>query len=273
VEPPLAATIVDDPSAAPRQNLYFLHGIYGRGRNWAVIARRLRTVRADWCSVLVDLRGHGDSPTAAPPHTVAAAADDVAALSATLNLPIHALLGHSFGGKVALAYAATGAPRLREVWIVDATPASREPDGSAWRMLDVLRQHPGPFASRDAAVEIVHGAGYPMPVARWMASNAIEQDRAYRWRLDVDVMEALMRDFFRQDFWHVIEAPPAGLVVHIVKATKSSILDAAACARIDDAARRHGRVALHRVEAGHWVHTDNAVAIVGLLERDLPRSG
>jgi hypothetical protein len=84
-------------------------------------------------------------------------------------------------------------------------------------------------------------------------------------------MEALLRDFYRLDLWQVIETPPPGLTVHVVKATRSTLLSDRACARIVDASQRHGRVHLHHVDGGHWLNTDNPDAILALLSRGLPR--
>ena len=81
---------------------------------------------------------------------------------------------------------------------------------------------------------------------------------------------AQRRDFFRIDLWPVVEDPPAGLDVHVVKAEESSSLDEAACGRVEAAAARTGRVHLHRVAGGHWVNADNPDALLALLERDLP---
>ena len=88
-------------------------------------ARQLVKRQPDHKVLLVDLRGHGTNATIAGPHTVAAAARDVAATVAhacgpdapTPSEPTALLadgtaplvLGHSFGGKVGLAYASTPA--------------------------------------------------------------------------------------------------------------------------------------------------------------------
>ena len=53
-------------------------------------------------------------------------------------------------------------------------------------------------------------------------------------------------------------------------ATQSSRLSEEACARIEAAGRATGRVHLHRVEGGHWVHTDNPQALTALLAEALP---
>lgn len=249
-----------------------LHGIYGSGRNWATIARRLVRARPEWGALLVDLRQHGGSRGFPPPHTLAAAADDLSRLVDTLGTPVSAVLGHSFGGKVALAYARDRGPEPTCLWIVDSTPAARPPGGSAWDMLDALRRAPGPFGDRAAGVAALTAFGVAPAVAQWMALNLeADADGAWRWRIAASDMEPLLRDFFDTDLWPVVESPPAGRVVHVVKAEDSSVLDEAACHRVQAAAKaRPGQVHLHRVPGGHWVNADSPDALLALLEAGLP---
>jgi pimeloyl-ACP methyl ester carboxylesterase len=258
-----------------------LHGIYGAGRNWASVARRFVRARPEWGAVLVDLRLHGDSRAFEPPHTVEACADDVKRLITHTGLSVDAVLGHSFGGKVALLYlrdagaerGGTGpvvVPSL--TWIVESTPAARRPEGSAWAMLDVLRGSPGPFADRAAAVAAVEASGFPNRVAQWMATNLVPASAGQlAWRLDPDDMESLLRDFFATDAWSVVEHPPMGSQVHVIKARESSVLDEEACNRVEAAHHATGgRVRLHRVEGGHWVNADDPEGLHRLLMEYMP---
>lgn len=262
--------------AEPDRWILVLHGIYGAGRNWRSVARGLVERRPEWGAVLVDLRQHGRSTGFPEPHTLEAAAGDLRALVEAEELPARAVLGHSFGGKVAMIYArdtvdaADDAPALEHLWVVDSTPDARRPGGTAWRMLETLRRHPGPFAHRDAAVDAVASDDVPQPVATWMATN-LERDEgdAYRWRIDPDDMEALLRESFDTDTWAVVESPPPGLEVHVVKARDSAVLDEEACRRVEAAGEATGRAHLHRLDGGHWLNADNPDALVDLLAREL----
>lgn len=272
--------IVEAPGGAPSRQMLLLHGIYGAGRNWGSVARRLVRARPDWRVVLVDLRSHGQSPALAP-HTLACCAADLLDLEDHLGRAADAVLGHSFGGKVALLYvreraagsalqrAAGGAVQRTDstlqLWIVDSSPGAASPAGSAWRMLGMLRRHPGPFGSRAEAVDAVASEGFAPLVANWMATNAVRTDTGLRWRIDPDQMEAYLRDYFRTDAWDVADAPPERASVHFVRALGSSVLDEAAVARIREAGADTGRVFLHEVEGGHWVNTENPGALLGLL--------
>jgi len=270
----LAHSVIAPEAGTARRTIAFLHGIYGRGRNWAAIARALVARRPGYAAALVDLRLHGASTAFEPPHTLAGCADDVRDLIARVDgwpAPADVVVGHSFGGKVALSLLADGpAPPLSQVWIVDSTPARGEPAGSAWRMLGVARALPQRVATRAEAIDGLIAGGVAPDVAAWMASNLRRQDDGLVWALDWEAIEALLRDFFARDLWPIVEAPPPGVALHFIKATQSSRLSEDACARIEAAGRATGRVHLHRVEGGHWVHTDNAEAVTALLADTLP---
>lgn len=260
------------PGATPEHWLFVLHGIFGAGRNWSSIARRVVRERPDWGAVLVDLREHGESRGFPPPHTLEAAAADLAALREALGIRTDAILGHSFGGKVALLYARRFPGSVLQLWLADSTPDARPPGGAAAEMLEIVRRNPGPFESREAALRALMAEGVEPGVAQWMATNLEPADGAYRWRLDLEALESLLQDFFRTDLWDVVENPPPGLEIHFLKAERSDVLTEAACQRIEAAGRRTGRVFLHRVDGGHWLNADNPDAVVSLLTRGLPRS-
>jgi esterase len=259
--------------AEPAHWLYVLHGIYGAGRNWASVVRRVVQARPEWGAVLIDLRQHGGSQGFPPPHTVQAAAQDLVELADGIGTPPAAVLGHSFGGKVALLFAALDEPAaqsLRQVWVVDSTPAAREPDGSAWSMLNLVRSMPDHFASRDQLIDALVNHGMQRPVAQWMATNLeAADDGTWHWRFDLDALEALLHSFFETDAWDIVESPREGLEVHLLKAVESSVLEGPAL-EWADAATARGRTFLHRVAGGHWVNAENPDAVQELLVQKLP---
>jgi pimeloyl-ACP methyl ester carboxylesterase len=240
--------VVSASGSHPTRWLLVTHGIFGAGRNWASVAKRFVEARPEWGAVLVDLRQHGQSQGFVPPHTLEACARDLALLVADLELPVRGVLGHSFGGKVALVYSRDPATPLEHVWVVDSTPDVRTPSGSAWAMLDVLRDHPGPFTDRGGGVRAVRVAGFPTSVAQWMSTNLVHGPDGYRWRLDPGDMESLLRSFFSTDAWDA-----------------STILNEAASSRVEMAGERTGQVFLHPVAGGHWVNADNPDALQALL--------
>lgn len=268
-------TEVRDPILATERtndgvrDVYYVHGIFGSGRNWRSVARRVHRERPDWGSVLVDLRMHGESQGFAPPHTIAACAADVAAALTSRGATECVLLGHSFGGKVALA-AAGLSDAVRQVWVIDSTPTARAAaGGSAMDMLESLESLPDEFLTRESAVADLVRAGHQRLVAQWMATNLVSHDGVWRWRFSLSAMRALLADFHRTDVWPVLEDTRRRFAVHVVKAADSAILSAADLERLEGLSEACETV-LHHVSGGHWVNMDSPSELAALMTTQLP---
>lgn len=257
---PLAHALVQPAGAPPARWAAFLHGIYGQGGNLRTLARRALELAPGWGVVLVDLRMHGRSQGFSPPHTVEAAAQDLRALEPHLPGPLAVVLGHSFGGKVTLAYAAARGDELAAAVIVDATPSSR-PGGrgseTVLEVLEVLESLPAVLPTREAFLEIVQSAGITEGLAGWLAMNLARDGESYRLRLELPAIRALLDDYWAVDLWPVVERSPARTRIDLVVGGRSRVLDDADRARAHAAAARDPRVRVTVLpDAGHWVHVD-----------------
>ena len=250
---------------SPRRHVLMLHGIYGRGRNWQAIARRVVEARPDHACWLVDLRHHGASEKAGTPDTLEALAGDIVQWLQDEGVQPAMTVGHSYGGKVALALATHLSDLPLETWLIDSTPEARPPSGSAWTMLTVVRELPARFTSRAEAVAGIVAGGFSTGVAQWMATNLEREGDDFRWALDFDVMERLLVDFFATDLWAVLEQPPPGHVIHVLKASESGVISPEAVARIEGHARAGKAVRLHHLTGGHWIHAEEPDAVAALL--------
>lgn len=266
----LASTSVAGTAPADR-HLVMLHGIYGRGRNWQAIATRVVNARPDYTCWLVDLRHHGESEKHGAPDTLDALAADVEQWMIDTAIEANATLGHSFGGKVALALAARHHQAPLQTWVIDSTPEAKTPGGSAWELLRVVRAMPTRFAARADAVEGVIAGGFSTGVAQWMSTNLERTDEGFRWSLDFEVMERLLLEFFACDLWDVLEHPAAGHDIHVLKATESSVISPEAVARLEALEQGGSQVHLHHLEGGHWIHAERPDAVAELLVGHLPR--
>jgi pimeloyl-ACP methyl ester carboxylesterase len=252
-----------------------LHGIYGRGRNWQAIARAIVAARPEYACWLVDLPYHGESPPARNGDSVHGIARDLDDWLTASGVVPDVVLGHSYGGKVALALAGEGTALRRansalsaDVWVIDSTPEVKAPSGSAWDMLRIVRALPPRFAARDEAVSALVRGGFTLGVGQWMATNLVRQGDGFGWRLDFDRMEGLLQDFFRADLWPVVDDPDRPHTIHFLKATRSSAMSDEAAARIRGLG--HPRVHLHEREGGHWIHAESPGVVTTLLLEHLP---
>lgn len=286
--PVLAHTRVTLPATPEPARLgVFLHGILGSGGNWRTLARRAiegaHAASPDapaWGAELVDLRNHGRSLGFAPPHTLAACVGDLEALRASFEAPVELVLGHSFGGKVVLAWlAAHGealvAAGLRRAIVVDSVPgagASARASDVTRRVVDALVAAPAWYPDRAGFSRELTHAGLEKGTVDWLAMNVGPakgeggQD-GFAFKLDLDAIRALLRDYLEQDLWSVVESPPAGLVLDVVVGGRSEVLSADDRARLRAAESRAGgglRVT-EIAEAGHWVHVDAPDAMLAVL--------
>lgn len=265
----VVASRVSTGDRATRQ-LVMLHGIYGRGRNWQGVARAVVDARPDYACWLVDLPHHGRAGPGAHGDTVHGLAADVWDWARTSSVTPDAILGHSYGGKVALAMTLTAREQPLQVWVIDSTPEAKPPSGSAWRMLEAVRALPARFESREVAQAALVGRGYTVGVAQWMTTNLVRDGESFRWHLDFDAMERLMRDFFETAIWEPVESPSPVHDLHILKATESSAVSPGAIRRIE--AAEGPRVHLHYGDGGHWIHAERPEVVTALLAEHLPPS-
>jgi pimeloyl-ACP methyl ester carboxylesterase len=266
-----AHALVTAPAATPTRWMLMLHGLLGSGANWRSFARRLASAIPAWGFVLVDLRMHGESQDAPPPHTLDAAADDLVALRDAIARPIAGVLGHSFGGKVALAYAARARHELEQVWVLDASPGSRQGQASGAReVLQLLRRLPPRFPSREAFVEAVVGGGEERAIADWLAMNLRATEGGFRLQLDLEAVGALLESYVAADLWQVLERAEGAKAFHVVVAGRSDAFNREARARLAAIPSREPRVHEHILaDSGHWVHVDAPEALFALLTHAL----
>jgi pimeloyl-ACP methyl ester carboxylesterase len=250
---------------AAQRGLALAHGIYGSGANWRAIARKLVEKRPDVAVALIDLRHHGRSIAADPPDTLAACADDLRAAIGELAIPVAAIAGHSFGGKVALATRPL-MPALRQTWVFDASPSAQpdamtDRDNSVIAVLELMERLPKMWARRDDFVAAVVDAGQSRPLAQWLAMNVVADGDRYVLRLELPAIRAMLADYVAQDVWAAVLAPAPG-DVHVVIADRSDVIGPADRRRLD-AAPPH--VHVHHVDAGHWLHIEAPGTVVDML--------
>jgi len=272
----LAHQVVVAPGANPVGYLMFLHGILGSGANWRSFAKQLVAENPNWGAVLVDLRMHGESHHGfEPPHTIDSAARDVLHVIHTqITGPVHALLGHSFGGKVALEVAQRCQHELKHLFVIDSTPSVR-PDArgseSTRHIVELLQNLPPEFADRAAFSEWIEARGVSRPVAMWLAMNVrpLPNTTRFVFRVDVTAIRAMLEDYFKRDLWFWLEHPDSGGCinrpskwVHFIVGGKSSVVDESDRAR---AAILPNATLDVLPQADHWVHGDAPDALRALV--------
>lgn len=164
--------------------LVIAHGLYGSGRNWGVIAKRLSDTRR---VITPDLRNHGSSPHAATQRYEDMAAD-LAELVEHLGVPVD-LCGHSMGGKAAMVMALHYPDLLRRLIVADIAPVTYDHSQShqiaAMRAVDLSTITRRSEAAQQLATQGVE------PALQSFFTQSLDV-AGKRWRLNLDVLEAEM---------------------------------------------------------------------------------
>lgn len=181
--------LIHHPAATPsgKTPLLIVHGLYGSGRNWGVIARRLADNRD---VVAVDQRNHGNSPWS-DVHDYPAMAADLAEVIASLGGKAD-VLGHSMGGKAAMQLALTKGDLIRRMVVADIAPVAYGHDQTrhidAMRALDVTGITTRGEADRRLAAIVPEESLR----AFFLQSLDIKAEGGPRWRLNFDALAANM---------------------------------------------------------------------------------
>lgn len=180
---PMLTTILHDgPDTAPP--LVIAHGLYGSGRNWGVIAKRLSDSRK---VIAVDMRNHGASRWT-DSHSYTDMAADLADVIADQGCECD-LLGHSMGGKAAMVLALTRPDYLRRLIVADIAPVaythSQLPFIHALRAVDLTR-----VTRRSEAEAQLAALGVEPALCSFFTQSL--DITGQRWRLNLDTLEAEM---------------------------------------------------------------------------------
>ncbi|MSQ04356.1 MAG: alpha/beta hydrolase [Myxococcales bacterium] len=263
----LRHTLQSASGTTPKHWCWLLHGILGSSQNLRLVARRLVADLPDWGFVLPDLRNHGDSHEQPSPHTVTGCVADLDELEVQLDFSVHSAIGHSFGGKVALAWGASreAASPAQHLWALDVPPG--RPDlglalqSDVVRVVAALRRIPMPLPRRDSIVSLLGDLGFSPMMGQWMTTNLRPGDGGFIWRFDLDGIEAMLGDYAEVDLWPWLEDPRRRTRVDVVRAGRSPRWEPGELARF-------GLPLLHLhllPDAGHWVHVDDPDGLHRLL--------
>jgi pimeloyl-ACP methyl ester carboxylesterase len=244
-----------------------LHGLFGAAANWGTIQKRLA---ADGTRrvLALDLRNHGSSPQAASMDYPAMAGDVAETLEAHRALPA-AVVGHSMGGKVAMALALTRPEAVSRLVVADIAPVAYPPALRGYvEAMRSLPLAPG-MARRDADAALAGAVPHPGIRAFLLQNLRFDRDAPPAWRLNLEAIAAAMpviEGFPELDGGRSYDGP-----VLFLGGERSDYIRPEHHARIR-ALFPTARFATVP-DAGHWVHSENPEGFLGLVEGFLGGGG
>ncbi|UPY34856.1 alpha/beta fold hydrolase [Sediminicoccus sp. KRV36] len=231
-----------------------LHGLFGAARNWGGIQKRL----AQRNRVLApDLRNHGESDHATA-MDYPSMAEDVAEVMARRGIAPAAVLGHSMGGKVAMALALRHPQMVSRLVVADIAPLRYPPAlrGYVAAMRGLALTQGLTRREADAALE----AAIPEAGIRAFLLQSLDfGGDAPAWKLGLAEIAAAMPVIEDFPLAGRCEAPTL-----VLAGERSSYIrpEHHALFRALFPAARFATVE----RAGHWLHADNPNAFLALLE-------
>ena len=260
--------VVEGPQAV--NTAMIVHGIMGSHRNWKSFARRLTDLYPRWRFILPDLRNHGASTGAPPPHDLKACANDLSTLIAHVGHRVRVMIGHSFGGKVVLAHAQQTQEPVEALWVLDSPPGETATrggqDGDVEHVIRAVQDFPVPTPNRQALMQYLADRGFSDTLARWMTTNLRRTPDGFDWTFATRELLPMLAAYREVDLWPFIEHAPLNQSIHIVRAADSDRWTTEDLGRLDELFPAHAHVL---PDAGHWLHVDNPEALAQLLALSL----
>lgn len=242
--------------------LVVLHGLFGSATNWRSVARTLAAAREVHA---LDLRNHGASPWA-DAMGYRDMADDVRRYIESHGLGPVALMGHSMGGKTAMALALESPDLLERLIVVDIAPRSYADSLSnyaqAMRSVDVFAA-----ASRGDIQRQLQALLPDASVAPFLVQNLVTRNEHFDWRINLAAITAAMPELtgFPAE---LLEKQFTGPSTAIAGALSDYVPngDAALFAPM------FPHIAVEVIDgAAHWVHADQPKIFVEAVQRALAR--
>lgn len=240
------------PTGSPP--LLVAHGLFGSARNWGAAAKRLGAKRE---VVAVDLRNHGDSFRAAD-NSYAAMARDLAEVIAAEGGRAD-VLGHSMGGKAAMALALTEPARVARLIVADIAPVAYA--HSQIEYVEALRAVDLSKIARRADADAALAGAVPDPALRaFFLQSLVIGPQGAAWKLNLaalaDQMPVIMGfPPIAGRFEGPTLALTGGASDYVLPEHWPAILDRFPAAR---------QVALPGV--GHWLHAEAPQAFAAAVE-------
>ncbi len=240
----------------PQNNLpiVFIHGLFGNLDNLGVLARDLQNQHD---ILQIDVRNHGLSPRS-PEMNYTVMAEDVLALLDDLQLKQVIMIGHSMGGKIAMALSALMPDRIDRIVVIDIAPVDYQ-----------LRRHDQVFSAVKAvsAAGITQRAAAAVLMRDYLPEEGVIQFllksfQQGEWRFNVP---ALWDQYENIVGWQ--ELPAWHGPILFIRGGNSPYLDD----RYRDALLRQFPAAKAHVVAGagHWVHAEKTEAVLRAIHRFL----
>ncbi|MGI5950668.1 MAG: alpha/beta fold hydrolase [Brooklawnia sp.] len=174
--------------------MVFLHGLFGQGKNFANVAKLLEDRVT--CTLL-DLPNHGKSPwnDSFDHDTIAAIVADELVRRGAAEKPV-TLMGHSWGGKVAMRLTLQHPELVRRLVVEDIAPILQD-DSELQEFHDIVAALRSTDLTRvqlraDADALLQDSIGSPLTRSYLLSNLQRTPEGGWRWQLNLDLLATNM---------------------------------------------------------------------------------
>lgn len=255
------------------KDIVIIHGLYGSSDNWLTVGKKLGTGHHVY---LVDQRNHGHSPWS-DVHTYDAMKEDLAEFFEKHKLGKAVVIGHSMGGKTAMAFAADYPEHTEKLVVVDIVPKDYRLLGEnsqyyqhqhILQTLTEVVQNSGEFKSRE---EISNFLGIKLDgkeLVQFLLKSMYrdKETRQFKCRLNIEALSSSLDEIISgiTERYFSDRIPLMKHPVLFIKGEKSEYIQEGDFGLIRKI-YPESRLAIIP-DAGHWLHAEQPARFMEILE-------
>lgn len=226
--------------------ILLIHGLFGDMNNLGMIARGL----SEYTTIQVDVRNHGDSPHSAE-MDYSVMAQDIVALLDDLSIPEVTIIGHSMGGKIAMAISQYIPDKIKSLIIIDVAPVAYQVHRHTEIFEALNAVSNAKITDRKDAAELMR----TIIDEEFVIQFLLKSFKQGQWKFNVPVLEERYNDIIG---WKTVSAftKPTLFIIggdsgYVVKEDQALIIE------------QFPKVSAKVIAgAGHWVHAQKTDAVL-----------
>lgn len=239
--------------AASIRPVVLIHGLFGNLDNLGVLARDLQKNHP---VIQLDLRNHGLSPRS-PQMNYPAMAQDVVQLLTQLEIEKAIVIGHSMGGKVAMAMTAIAPQRVEKLIVIDIAPVAYQEHRHDQIFLALKEVTAAGIKQRQAAASLMHEF---ITEEQDIIPFLVKSFHDGEWRFDVPIL--------CDQYSHIAGWQPVPMWSHPVLFIRGESSPYIQDSYRADIVRQFPQARVHVISGcGHAVHAEKPDAVLRAIHR------
>ena len=243
-----------------------IHGLFGSSDNWITIGRKLAATHHVY---MIDQRNHGHSPHCET-HSYEDMKEDLVIFCKEHNICKATFIGHSMGGKTAMAFAADYPELIENLVVIDIAPKNYllvEEKRQHQLIIQTLRELNGNYADRKEIAAFINNRINDLDVTLFILKSIYRDKKTGKFtcRLNLDVLDKALNNIIGDidENWFTGKLSGSYPVLFIRGGKSPYISD-------EDISMIRKIYTNPQIEtiphAGHWLHTEQPKQFLEVLQ-------